>query len=73
MNHLHRHAARPLPAALPTQTTAKLSSIARDIHAIQSRVVHLHAEGQRLRDRIAQAPVSAVSRLDWIQRQLQKT
>lgn len=47
--------------------------MAREIHSIQSQVVHLRAEGQRMRDLIAQAPVSAASRLDWIHQQLQKT
>ena len=72
-HHLHRHAVRPVPTALPIQTTAKLSSMAREIHSIQSRVVHLRAEGQRMRDLIAQAPVGTASRLDWIHQQLQKT
>lgn len=69
----HASLTRRLPAALPTQSTAKLSSMAQGLHAIQSRIVHVRAEGQRMRDLMMQAPVTAASRLDWIHQQLQKT
>ncbi len=70
MSHLHR--VRPIPQALPAQATTKFASIAQGMHDIQSRIIYLRTEEQRLRDKVAQVPAHVVSRLDWIHQQLQK-
>lgn len=62
--------ARQLSSMPNTHREGTLSAISKKAHDLTAQIVHLKTESARLKDLVDGAPGNGISRLDWINKQL---